>query len=127
MVVSSKNIDRDKMAVELYFSVLRIKKAEGLSHKEARALAHDAVELRYNISSKRLHNIISENHESHTCDRTSFLCETRDLISTLKEANADTQQFLDSNRELIEELKNMKKLVDSNNQLIKILEEVCNV
>ena len=45
MKFSSKNIDRDKMAVELYFSVLRIKKAEGLPHKEAKYQAYDAVEL----------------------------------------------------------------------------------
>ena len=127
MKVCSKNIDRDKMAVELYFSVLRIKRGEGFSNKDARDLAHDAVELRYNISPKRLHNIISENHESHNCDRNNFLYETRELIETLKEANANTQRFLDEHIELIETIKNMRKMIDSNNELLKVLEEVCNV
>lgn len=123
----SKNIDRDKMAVELYFSVLRIKIASGHSLREAKALAHDAVELRYNISSKRLHNIISDNHETLKCDRRLFLEEVKELIETLKEANSSTQQFLDSNKELIETLKSMRNLIISNNELIKTLEEVSNV
>lgn len=123
----SKNIDRDKMAVELYFSVLRIKMASGLSMKEAKAHAHDAVELRYNISPKRLHNIISENRETLKCDRRAFLEDVKELMVTLKEANSSTQQFLDSNKELIETIKSMRELISSNNELIKTLEEVCNV
>lgn len=110
MVVYNKNIDRDKMAVELYFSVLRRKKAEGMSHKEAKELAYDAVELRYNISSKRLQNIIYDNHDALTCDRNMFLSENARLIETLREANAEMQEF-----------------IDRNNELLKILEEVCNV
>lgn len=110
MVVSSKNIDRDKMAVELYFSVLRIKKAEGLTHKEAKDLAFDAVELRYNISPKRLQNIIYDNHDSLTCNRNMFLNENIRLIETLKEANSSMQEF-----------------IDRNNELLKVLEEVSNV
>lgn len=107
---SSKNIDRDKMAVELYFSVLRIKKSEGLSHREAKDLAYDAVELRYNISPKRLQNIIYDNHESLTCNRNMFLSENTRLIETLEEANSDMQAF-----------------IDRNNELLKVLKEVCNV
>ena len=110
MRIYSKNIDRDKMAVELYFSVLRIKKSEGLSHKEAKDLAYDAVELRYNISPKRLQNIIYDNHDSLTCNRNMFLDENERLIGTLKEANADMQSF-----------------IDRNNELLKVLEEVRNV
>jgi hypothetical protein len=106
----SKNIDRDKMAVELYFSVLRLKKAEGLSLKEAKDLAYDAVELRYNISKKSLQNIVSNNHDTLTCNRNMFLSENRRLIETLKEANSDMQEF-----------------IDRNNELLKVLEEVCNV
>ena len=107
---SSKNIDRDKMAVELYFSVLRIKKTEGLSHKEAKDLAYDAVELRYNISPKRLQNIIYDNHDSLTCNRNMFLSENTRLIETLEEANSDMQTF-----------------INRNNELLKVLKEVCNV
>ena len=110
MVVSSKNIDRDKMAVELYFSVLRIKKSEGLSHREAKDFAYDAVELRYNISPKRLQNIIYDNHDSLTCNKNMFLNENARLVETLKEANDD-----------------MLALVERNNKLIKVLEEVNNV
>lgn len=110
MGIYGKNADRDKMAVELYFSVLRIKKAEGLSHKEAKDLAYDAVELRYNISSKRLQNIIYDNHDSLVCNKNMFLNETCKLIETLKEANADMQAF-----------------IDRNNELLKVLEEVCHV
>jgi hypothetical protein len=110
MVIYGKNTDRDKMAVELYFSVLRIKKAEGLSHKEAKDLAYDAVELRYNISSKRLQNIIYDNHDSLVCNKNMFLNENCMLIETLKEANADMQAF-----------------IDRNNELLKVLEEVCHV
>lgn len=110
MVACSKNVDRDKMAVELYFSVLRIKKAEGFTYREAKDLAYDAVELRYNISPKRLQNIISINHETLICNRNMFLSENRRLIETLKEANAD-----------------MQDIIDRNNELLKILEEVSNV
>ena len=106
----SKNIDRDKMAVELYFSVLRLKKSEGLTHKEAKNLACDAVELRYNISPKRLQNIIYENHDTLTCNKNMFLGENVRLIEILKEANSSMQQF-----------------IDRNNALLKILEEVCYV
>ena len=105
-----KNADRDKMAVELYFSVLRVKKSEGLPHKEAKALAFDAVELRYNISSKRLQNIISDNHDALSCNRNMFLEENRKLIETLSEANSNMQDF-----------------IDRNNELLKVLEGVCNV
>lgn len=105
-----KSVDRDKMAVELYFSVLRLKTSEGLSHKEAKAIACDAVELRYDISPKRLKNIIYNNHETLTCNRNIFLAENRKLIETLKDANADMQSF-----------------IDRNNELLKVLEEVCNV
>lgn len=110
MGVYSKNFDRDKMAVELYFSVFRLKKASGLSHKEAKDLAFDAVELRYNISPKRLQNIIYENHETLNCDRNMFIDDNVRLIETLKESNS-----------------NMQKLIDHNNELLKVLEEVCNV
>lgn len=106
----SKNIDRDKMAVELYFSVLRLKKASGLTHKEAKELAFDAVELRYNISPKRLQNIIYENNETLTCNKNLFLNENYRLIETLEEANSS-----------------MQSIIDRNNDLLKILKEVCNV
>jgi hypothetical protein len=112
MGVVSKNIDRDKMAVELYFSVLRAKKAEGLAHKEAKDLAYDAVELRYNISPKRLQNIIYDNHETLNCNRAMFVEENRRLIDTLKEANDNSE---------------MSEFIESNNRLIEILEEVSNV
>lgn len=105
-----RNIDRDKMAVELYFSVLRLKRMAGMSHKEAKDLAYDAVELRYNISPKRLQNIIYENPDTLSCNKNLFLNENRRLIETLKEANADMQDF-----------------IDRNNELLKVLEEVCNV
>ena len=110
METCSKNVDRDKMAVELYFSVLRIKKGEGLSHKEAKDLAFDAVELRYNISPKRLQNIISTNHDALICNRNMFLDENERLISILTEANA-----------------NMQEMIDRNNELLKVLMEVDNV
>lgn len=106
----SKNSDRDKMAVELYFSVFRFKKEEGLPDKEAKALAYDAVELRHNISPKRLQNIISDNHDALTCDRNLFLYDNRKLMETLREANASMQKF-----------------IDRNNELLKILEGVCHV
>lgn len=105
MVVGSKNIDRDKMAVELYFSVLRKKKAEGVPHKEAKDMAHDAVELRYNISPKRLKNIISENHDTLNCDRNVFNNENRRLIETLTEANTSMAEHIEENNRLIELLK----------------------
>lgn len=110
MKTCSKNIDRDKMAVELYFSVLRLKKASGVQHREAKEMAYDAVELRYNISSKRLQNIISENHDVLKSNTILFLNDNRRLMDTLKEANSD-----------------MQKLIDRNNELLKVLEEVCNV
>lgn len=110
MVAYSKNIDRDKMAVELYFSVLRLKKSQGMSHKEAKDLAYDAVELRYNISAKRLQNIIYDNHDTLTCNRNMFLYDNKKLIEILKESNAD-----------------MLGIVERNNELMRVLEEVCNV
>ena len=106
----SKNIDRDKMAVELYFSVLRIKKSEGLTHREAKDLAYDAVELRYNISPKRLQNIISDNHDTLNCDRGMFIGENERLIEVLTESNIS-----------------MQKHIEENNRLIKLLEEVQDV
>ena len=110
MKVSSKNIDRDKMAVELYFSVLKLRKAEGLPHKEAKDLAYDAVELRYNISPKRLQNIISDNHDTLVCNRAMFLSENERLIEALKDSNHS-----------------MKMHIEENDKLIKMLEEVGNV
>ena len=110
MGTCSKNVDRDKMAVELYFSVLKIKKAEGLPHKEAKDLAYDAVELRYNISPKRLQNIISDNHDTLTCDRNMFVGENERLIEALKASNIS-----------------MREHIDENDRLIKILEEASNV
>lgn len=98
------------MAVELYFSVLRVKKSNGFSHREAKDLAYDAVELRYNISPKRLQNIIYDNHDTLTCSRNLFLTENERLCETLREANADMQSF-----------------IDRNNELLKVLEEVKNV
>lgn len=110
MKAQGKNADRDKMAVELYFSVLRIKKSEGIPHKEAKALAFDAVELRYNISPKRLQNIISDNHDALSCNRNMFLDENGRLVKTLREANLNMQGF-----------------IDRNNELLKVLEGVLNV
>lgn len=106
----SKNIDRDKMAVELYFSVLRFKKAEGYTHKEAKDLAYDAVELRYNISPKRLKNIISDNHDTLYCDRNMFVDDNKRMIQVLRDANTSMQEH-----------------IDENNRLIKVLEEAGNV
>lgn len=110
MKVGSKNIDRDKMAVELYFSVLKIRKAEGCSHKEAKDLAYDAVELRYNISPKRLQNIISNNHDTLVCNRTMFIDENIRLIEALKDSNRSMQEH-----------------IAENHRLIKLLEEVNHV
>jgi hypothetical protein len=110
MEVGRKNIDRDKMAVELYFSVLKLKKAKGMPHKEAKELAYDAVELRYNISSKRLQNIIYDNHDSLMCERSMFLEDNERLIETLRDANSY-----------------MQEIIDRNNELVKVLEEVRNV
>ena len=101
---ASKNIDRDKMAVELYFSVLKLKKAEGFGHKEAKDLAYDAVELRYNISPKRLKNIISDNHDTLYCDRNMFVDDNERLIKILKEANQSMREHIDENERLIEVL-----------------------
>lgn len=105
-----KNIDRDKMAVELFYSVLKLNKAKGISHKEAKDLAYDAVELRYNISAKRLQNIIYDNHEALMCNRNMFLEENERLVATLKEANAY-----------------MMEIVERNSELVRLLEEVGNV
>lgn len=110
MVKYSKNIDRDKMAVELYFSVFKKRIAEGLSHKGAKDLAYDAVELRYNISPKRLQNIMYENHETLTCNRRMFDEENERLLEILKESNSS-----------------MHELIEENNKLIKVLEDVSNV
>jgi hypothetical protein len=110
MGVVSKNVDRDKMAVELYFSVLKFKKAEGLPYKDAKDLAYDAVELRYNISPKRLKNIIYENHGSLTCNKDMFIEDNTRLIETLREANHSMQEH-----------------IDENNRLIKTLEEIAHV
>lgn len=110
MGVSGKNLDRDKMAVELFFSVLRFKKAEGLSHREAKDLAYDAVELRYNISAKRLQNIISCNHDTLKCNRDMYVEENARMIETLRESNISMQEH-----------------IEENNRLIKMLEEVVNV
>lgn len=105
-----RDINRDKMAVELFYSVLRLKKSQGIQHMEARKLAYDAVELRYNISSKRLRNIMAANHDTLTCNRDAFLEECRTLIMMLKESNSD-----------------MQKTIEYNNELVTILEGVCNV
>lgn len=110
MGVIGKNVDRDKMAVELFFSVMKFKKAMGMNHREATDCAYDAVELRYNISPKRLKNIIYENHDTLKCDRNMFLEENERLIEALKEANIS-----------------MQKHINENNTLIRMLEEVNNV
>ncbi|MBR5198192.1 MAG: hypothetical protein IKW20_00005 [Bacteroidales bacterium] len=110
MVVGSKNIDRDKMAVELFFSVLKFKKAKGVPPKEAKDLAYDAVELRYNISAKRLQNIISCNHDVLVCNRDMFVEDNARLIEALRESNISMQEH-----------------IDENNRVIKMLEEVENV
>ena len=110
MKIGGKNIDRDKMAVELYFSVLRIRKAEGYPHREAKDMAYDAVELRYNISPKRLKNIISDNHDTLTCDKNMFIGENERLIEVLNASNIS-----------------MQKHIDENNRLIKLLEEASHV
>ena len=101
MRVSSKNIDRDKMAVELYFSVLRFKRAEGYPYKEAKDLAYDAVELRYNISPKRLQNIMYENHDTLTCNREMFKEDNARMIEFLKDANYSMQEHIEENNKLI--------------------------
>ena len=120
----SKNIDRDKMAVELFFSVLRINKSKGIAHKEAKDFAYDAVELRYNISPKRLKNIIYGNHDTLVCDRSRFYDSNSRLIETLKEVNADMQRIIDKDNEANS---SMQKSIDNNNELLKVLEEVYNV
>ena len=119
-----KNEDRDKMAVELYFSVLRIKKSKGLSHKEAKDCAYDAVELRYNISPKRLQNIIYDNHNTLNCDKTLFVEENKRLLETLREANQSMNDLMERNQDTNA---SMQRAIDCNNELIKVLEEVCNV
>lgn len=124
MGISGKNVDRDKMAVELYFSVLRINKSKGLPHKEAKDMAYDAVELRYNISPKRLQNIIYENHETLCCDKTYFVEENRLLIETLKEVNCDMQKIIERNKVTNDSL---QETIENNEKLLKILEEVLYV
>lgn len=124
MKVNGKNEDRDKMAVELYFSVLRAKKAKGIPHKEAKGYAYDAVELRFNISPKRLKNIIYDNHSTLNCDKNLFVEENRRLVQTLKEANASMKEIIEHNQEATS---CMEKTIDCNNELIKVLEEIGDV
>ena len=121
MKVNGKNEDRDKMAVELYFSVLRAKKAKGIPHKEAKGYAYDAVELRFNISPKRLKNIIYDNHSTLNCDKNLFVEENRRLVQTLKEANASMEEIIEHNQKATS---CMKETIDCNNELIKVLEEI---
>jgi hypothetical protein len=124
MKVGSKNIDRDKMAVELYFSVLRSKKAKGVPHKEARDEAYDAVELRYNISPKRLRNIIYDNHDTLNCDRDLFLEENRKLIKILEESNDNMKEIIQRSNDAIMKL---MSAIDFNDDLINVLKEVSDV
>ena len=124
MKTKSKNEDRDKMAVELYFSVLRAKKAKGLPHKEAKGYAYDAVELRFNISPKTLKNIIYDNHSVLHCDKNLFVEENMRLLQTMKEANASMKEISEHNQEATS---CMKKTIDCNNELIKVLEEIVDV
>lgn len=107
---SGKNADRDKVAVELYFSVLRVKKSQGFSHYEAKQMAYDAVELRYNISKKRLQNIISKNHDTFNCNRNVFFDNNKRLIDTLIEANEDLRAIIERNIDLINVLKEVENV-----------------
>jgi hypothetical protein len=106
----SRNIDRDKMAVELYFSVFKYQRAIGIPYKEAKDIAYDAVELRYNISQKRLQNIMYENHETLTCNKELFVEDNAKLLEILKDSNYV-----------------MQECIEENNKLIRILEICCNV
>ena len=95
-----------------------------MHHKEAKGYAFDAVELMYNISPKRLQNIIYNNHDTLNCDKNLFLEENKRLVQTLREANASMEEIIEHNQEATS---CMRKTIDCNNELIKVLEEVCNV
>lgn len=101
MAKNSRNIDRDKMAVELYFSILRFRRAQGIPYREAKGLAYDAVELRYNISPKRLQNIVYGNHDTMTCNKEMFYNDNEQLIEVLKDSNHSMQEQIEENKKLI--------------------------
>lgn len=92
----------------MYFSVIRINKQKGLTERQARKEALDAVTLRFNISEKRARILIAEYiHEDYDKYKGMFYVQNKRLCTVLEEIN----QHLLSN-------------VERNQTLIKLLEEV---
>lgn len=108
MGYKSDDRHRNDEIVSMYFSVVKSSLSKGKSMREAKNDAYDAITLRFYVSEKTARMLISERiREDYAKYNGTFYTQNEAMIEMLE----------DSNRQ-------MKKEIERNNTLIKLLKEV---
>ena len=106
MSYKSADRHRNEEICSMYFSVIRLNIKNGLSEREARKEAFDAITLRFHLSEKRARMLIAEN-KRQDCDKYkgTFYIQNQRLISILEQTNAQKKEEIEKNEQLINLLK----------------------
>ena len=105
MGISSRTGGRNGEIVTFFYMIFSHRVREGMNPDDAKHEAYDAVTLRYQISSGRLRNIISEHKNSQKDNEITLRRKAVELITELEVANKGYEAARRKNEKLISLLK----------------------
>lgn len=104
-----KSVERNGEIVTFFYMILGYKVRSGMNPEEARKEAYDAVTLRYEISTGRLLNIISEYRGSQSANLSRLRQNALALIRDLQVVNNELDAVREKNERLISVLNDCLK------------------
>lgn len=106
MNYKSADRHRNEEICSMYFSVIHICQQKGLSERQAKREAFDAITLRFHLSEKTARMLIAEHiRTDYNKFEGMFYVQNQSLISLLEDINAEKQMEIDRNNKLITLLK----------------------
>ena len=106
MNYKSADRHRNEEICSMYFSVIHICQQKGLSERQAKREAFDAITLRFHLSEKTARMLIAEHiRTDYNKFEGMFYVQNQSLISTLEEINKAKAEEIERNNRLITLLK----------------------
>lgn len=102
MNYKSADRHRNEEICSMYFTVIHICQQKGVSERQARKEAFDAITLRFHLSEKRARMLIAENiRTDYDKYKGMFYVQNQRLITVLKEINEQKMAEVERNNNLI--------------------------
>lgn len=106
MNYKSADRHRNEEICSMYFSVIHICMQKGLTERQAKKEAFDAITLRFHLSEKTARMLIAEYiRQDYDKYKGTFYVQNERLISLLKDINQERQIEIDRNNKLIDLLR----------------------